>query len=404
MNCNTHNILFITKDALARDYLPVYGNKLWKNKTPNLDQLALNGTVFNRHYTAAPSTVMAFRSMMSGKFGHEQPYSRYQPMEIESEPTDFFEIAKAKGYEGHIIWDSSWVRMVLRYGNCYGSETTIHNLDNIKQGVGCHYQHKGSLHNDEELVCETINRIVEEVKSIVTGGRKVFVWLHLPHVINGRTAYGGDIDAFDTLIGCFRGLFTDDNIFISADHGNMNGYRGKWCYGFDVNTPAIEIPLISPRIEGLEVCNDITSNVDIKTLIFDRKIIRREYVFSDCAYYAQPRRKLSIIKGNFAYIYNKESNTEELYDLEHDYYERVNLLQTTSFDTDRKVISPICEYYYSPYWNDIGDLLESFRIIRKSIWKNGTKSEELKEKYFQKIKILLVRLLVKFNLFNKFHA
>ena len=31
--------------------------------TPNIDELAKKGTVFNRHYTAAASTAMAFTSM-----------------------------------------------------------------------------------------------------------------------------------------------------------------------------------------------------------------------------------------------------------------------------------------------------------------------------------------------------
>ncbi len=397
------SVILITKDAMCKDYLPIYGNKFWAGKTPNIDELASKGTVYNRHYTAAPSTVMAFRAMTTGKFGHEQPYSKYQPKEVDSEPTDLFEIAKQRGYQGHLIWDGTWVRMVLRYGNCYGKDTAIHNLD-IKQGVGCHYDHEGVLQNNDDLVSETIRIIISEIKDILGKSEKVFIWMHLPHVLNGRTAYGSDMDVFDKLIGRIRELFSDDNIFISADHGNMNGYKGKWCYGFDVNTPAIEIPLISPRIDGLEVCNDITSNVDIKTLIFDRKITRREYVFSDCTYYAQPRRKLSIIKGNFAYIYNKESNTEELYDLEHDYYERVNLLQSTGYDVDRKVNTPLREYYFSPYWDEVDSIVESFRKIRNSIWRNGTKKEEIQEKYIQKMKIYAVRVLVKFKLFKKFHA
>ena len=398
-----NSIILITKDALCKDYLPVYGNRFWAGKTPNIDELAAKGTVFNRHFTAAPSTVMAFRAMTTGKFAHEQPYSKYQPKEVEGEPTDFFEIAKKKGYEGHLIWDGTWVKMVLRYGNCYGKDTTIHNL-NIKQGVGCHYSHEGYLHNNDGLVQDTIAIIVEEIKKIITQSNNAFIWMHLPHVLNGRTAYGGDIDALDMLVGHIRELFSDDNIFISADHGNMNGFKGKWCYGFDVNTPSIEIPLIAPRMEGVEVCNDITSNVDIKTLIFERKITKREYVFSDCAYYAQPRRKLAIIKGNYAYIYNKENKSEELYDLEYDYYERVNLLQPNGYDVDRKVVSPIREYYFSPHWDEVDGIADSFRQIRNDMWRNGSPKEEFKEKYIQKLKIAVVRLLVKFNLFKTFHA
>ena len=111
------NILLITKDAMCKDYLPIYGNTYWKGKTPNIDELAQKGTVFNRHITAAPSTVMAFRAMVTGKFAHEQPFSNYKPKEIPSNDTDLFEVAANLGYQGHIIWDSAWDNMVLRYGN-----------------------------------------------------------------------------------------------------------------------------------------------------------------------------------------------------------------------------------------------------------------------------------------------
>ena len=38
--------VLITKDALRKDYLPSYGNKFWK--TPNIDELASKGTIFNK--------------------------------------------------------------------------------------------------------------------------------------------------------------------------------------------------------------------------------------------------------------------------------------------------------------------------------------------------------------------
>ena len=60
------NIVLISKDVLRKDYLPCYGNKYWK--TPNIDYLVQNGIVFDRHYTAAPSTAMSFTSMFTGKY------------------------------------------------------------------------------------------------------------------------------------------------------------------------------------------------------------------------------------------------------------------------------------------------------------------------------------------------
>ena len=385
------NILLITKDAMCKDYLPIYGNTYWKGKTPNIDELAQKGTVFNRHITAAPSTVMAFRAMVTGKFAHEQPFSNYKPKEIPSNDTDLFEVAANLGYQGHIIWDSAWDNMVLRYGNCYGKKTTIHSIPELRQGVGCHYKHDLPLRKNDSLSKLVINKIVCEVRSILETNERSFVWIHLPHVINGRTSYGSDIDLLDDLIGCLRGLF-DDNVFLSSDHGNMNAHNQKYCYGFDVNTPAVEIPFITPRLEGVREYDGITSNVDMVNYIFKRKIIKRDYVYSDCAYFAQPQRKLVIYDKDFAYIFTKHHSKEELYDARNDRAELCNLLVKSYKDPDRRISSPVREYFYSPYWDDVDDIVERFRKERKRIWKTGSFSEEIKERLLNRIKFFLVKI------------
>ncbi len=388
-------ILLLTKDAMCKEYLPVYGNKIWAGKTPNIDKLAENGTVFHHHITAAPSTVMAFRSMMTGKFPFEQPYMNYTPKEVPAGDNDFFSIAKTLGYECHLMWDSTWVNMVLRYGNCFGKDTIIHNLEGIKQGVGAHYNRKSPLITDEKKAISTIDYILHEVEAVCHHSDKVCLWIHLPHVINGRTAYGSDIDLFDTLIGKLMCFFPSNSIFISADHGNMNGYNSKFCYGFDVNTCAVEIPLITPRLEGIKNCFDLTSNVDIASIIFDKKIIKRNIVYSDTAYYAQPQRKLVIYRENFAYIFEKASKKEFLYDIENDHNERCNLLENEYNDPDRNIKSPVREYYYSPYWEQIPEILINFRNEKDKIWRNASKSIELKEAISRKLKNTVVKIKTK---------
>lgn len=361
-------LLLVTKDAMCRDYLPVYGNKYWRGKTPNLDELAEKGTVFNKYYTAAPSTVMSFRSMVMGKFAHETPYADYIPMDIPEAKSDLFNYANAQGYEGHLLWDKNWVRTVLKYGNCFGKNTIIHNMEAINQPVGPHCNHKKPLENDEELLKKTIADLEEEVKSITSTERNIFLWIHLPHVLLGRTGYGEDIDAFDQCIGMLRKYFDDNSIYISADHGNMDGYHEKYSYGFDVYQPAISIPLISPLIDKMKHCDFNVSNVDIKTIIFENKIPRREFIFSDCAYYAQPHRKMAILHDDFAYIYNKKGKSEELYDLEYDWYQRCNLMKDFFYDMNRKLNTMTSEVYFSPRIGEAKKIRQLFRDKRKEVW------------------------------------
>lgn len=61
--------ILITKDVLRTDYLFCYGSKLWK--TPNIDELASKGTIFNRQYTVGTSTAMSLTSLFTGKYSFE---------------------------------------------------------------------------------------------------------------------------------------------------------------------------------------------------------------------------------------------------------------------------------------------------------------------------------------------
>ena len=380
-------VLLLTKDALSKSYLPIYGNKYWQGKTPNIDELAEKGTVFNHFVTAAPSTVMAFRAMITGKFPHEQPYDRYVPREIPENKTDFLTEANQLGYSCHIIWDKKWDKMVLRYGNCYGKKTTIHSLPGLRQGVGCHYNRKEPIVQDDRKSEETIGNIIDRVASICESNQCVLLWIHLPHVINGRTGYGTDIDLFDEIVGKLRKFFDDDSIFISADHGNMGGYKGKFGYGFDVKTPVIEIPLITPRLDMYGgQCNVFLSNVDIKNLILYGTVTEREYIFSDCAYYAQPHRKLAIIHNGMLYEYSKTTKKEELYDLLQDPNELTNLIDDAVFDIDRRLTTPIREVYFHPSWERVNAERSLLRMKKNEIWRTAPLNIELWEWAFRKLK------------------
>ena len=199
-----NRILLLTKDALCKSYLPIYGNTYWKGKTPNLDELALKGTVFNKFYTSAPSTVMAIRGIVMGKFAFDTPYIDYIPMEVPENESDLFNYARSLGYEGHLLWDAKWDHMVLRYGNCLGKDTIIHNVEGLNQPVGPHCNHKENIKDNDVLLSKTIAILEKEVSQICDKNNKIFLWIHLPHVLMGRSGYGGDIDGFDKWIGMLR--------------------------------------------------------------------------------------------------------------------------------------------------------------------------------------------------------
>ncbi len=389
------NILLITKDALCKSYLPVYGNRFWSGKTPNIDALAEKGTTFTACYTAAPSTAMAFLGFCTGKFSYEMKMKSYVPLN-EKIGNTIFDDAKELGYAPHIIWDTRWMYLAKPYSECYDS-AVIHTVDNLGQPVGSQFPHDGVLEENDEKTEAVYRDLIDTVESILQTEQKVFLWIHIPHVINGRVSYGGDIDAFDHIIGELRRYFRDDEIFISADHGNMNGEKGKICYGFDVYDTAIRIPLITPKIEGCDVWEKPFSSIDFKDLIFQSKIKCRDYIFVDSAYYQQPHRKLAVIHGNYKYIYNKQTKTEELYDTGYDPFESCNLISDELYDVDRHVNSPVRELYFYPHWDDLPAIRKTLREKKNDIWRSETRVQSV---YF-KFRRFVIRWKKKISIYFK---
>lgn len=369
-----NRVVLLTKDALCKSYLPIYGNKAWN--MPNLSELAEKGTVFNRFYTAAPSTAMSFISMFIGKNPYETQHKKYVAV-TDLEKNTVFDKLHEMGYDCQIIWDEKWISMAKKYSQCYG-EHSVFNLININQTVGAHNTYLGEIKNNDELAEKTLKTIEDSINDAVNkSGEKLFLWIHLPHVLQGRNCYGSDMDMFDRVIGMVRKSFSDDSIYISADHGNMNGVKNKICYGFDVYESAINIPLIAPRFGELEECDVPISNTKIFDII-NGVIPKDKFVYSDCAYYAQPHRRLAIISGKYKYIFNKRTNTEELYDLEFDPNENCNIAKKKVFDIDRKILTPLDQVYYYPYWDEAFEAFEALRAEKTRIWRE--------ENFFQHIK------------------
>ena len=350
---------------------------------PNLEALAEKGTVFNNFYTAAPSTAMSFIAFSTQKYPYQTRHKTYVKF-TEQEQDTIFDKFYEDGYECHIIWEEKWVAMAKDYSQCYGEHSQFH-LIHINQVVGAHNKETNRIECNDELAEKTINTIKEEIKIVCDSTKgKLFLWIHLPHVLLGRNCYGSDEDMFDRIIGILRESFGDDAIYVSADHGNMNGYKGKICYGFDVYQTAINIPLITPRIGGLKTCDTTISNIHIFDII--RGVIPHDdFVYSDTAYYAQPHRKLAIIHNNYKYIYNKAARTEEFYDIDFDPYENCNMINRVIIDEDRHVPTPLDQVYFYPHWDKVDSELDILRSEFNRVWR----TESTERRMLNKIKTCL---------------
>src|SRR6185436_6724365 len=60
------NILLITLDTTRADHIGAYGDR--RARTPNLDRLAASGVLFERAISAAPLTLPAHASLLTGRY------------------------------------------------------------------------------------------------------------------------------------------------------------------------------------------------------------------------------------------------------------------------------------------------------------------------------------------------
>lgn len=361
------NVIFLlSKDCMSCESLPVYGNTYWS--TPNIDELASKGTVFLKHYTAAASTTMAMSAMLTGHYPYE---FKSRKIYISVKPSEFpsvFDEFQRRGYECHLIWDKTWMvgwRLVREFGD--ESKTIVHNID-IAQPVGSHKKNaeKIIVRNDD-LLQKTYEQIYDTLREIDLS-KPQFIWMHLPHVLKGRRCYMDDMDVFDQIVGYVRKLVGDDSIYITTDHGHMNMHKGKVGYGFDVYEPIIRIPLITPRLSDHKIVTYQTCNIDLPSLLLEKKMPERQYIVSDTTYYGQPNRVTAVSDGRFKYIYNKKNKLEELYDLEWDPQEEYNILLKSFYDKHRRVLTIYDELYFYPYKEEAEEHLINLRKEMQRFW------------------------------------
>lgn len=400
------NVVFLfSKDCMSLEQLPCYGKnisgaKYWQGKTPNIDELFAKGTVFYKHYSAAASTSMSMSAMLSGHYPHEfksrKRYVSVKPNEFRSIFDDFQE----QGYECHILWDYRWMTMAWRFVREFGdgSKTIIHNVE-IGQPAGGHKSDTNRLERNEDLLARTYKLIYDELDSIDLS-KKQFIWVHLPHVLFGRRSYMDDMDVLDNIVGHVRKMVGDDSIYFTTDHGHMNMHKNKVCYGFDVYEPIIHIPLITPRINGLERWDKLTSNIDLPSIILKGKIPEHDYVISETKYYLQPGRKVAITGPRFKLIYNAADKKEELYDLEWDPEENYNILVETYYDYDRKKQIVYDELYFYPFREEAMEAYKMLKMHLDEMWYE-TSSKEKAFIYLKEKLMLLKAFLIKWHIIKK---
>ena len=353
------NKLLITKDTLIKGSLKQYNLESYFD-TPNINRIFKDGAVFQNHFSAAPSTAMSISSIITGKYAFELGRKKYSKVSEYIGETLFTKASKL-GFHCYLLVPDYWDGW-LKYINAFENVEVI-------------------FYSKNELL--DFSKFSD--KLLEFNNEKTFLWIHLPHVIRPKNAYGSDIDLLDEFLGEVSSRNIFDDYYLTSDHGQMNLHKGIMNYGFDLYQNAINVPMISSRKADKVYIDNVTSHIDMYNIIFETAPFLRKYVISETAYEFQGHRKIAVMDNRFKLIYSKFFNRFELYDYLYDKNENFNILRIKKWDFMRGKFYYFNQVFFYPHYK----LSENSRNYLMSIFDDvHTKDFFLVEAYL-KFKVLI---------------
>ena len=243
------NVVLLTLDTLRADHLGAYGST--DVRTPNLDELARQGVVFEQAMTTAPLTLPAHSSIMTGQFPPRHGVRDNGGFFLGPEQITMAEVLSSQGLQtgaavGAFVLDSKW---------------------GLDQGFGV-YQDDFDLTSVKAMSLASVSRPGNEVVDLAlkwmdgVADQRFFSWLHLfdphsPYVspepyrsqYRGHP-YRGAIAFTDAQVGRVlafledRGLADRTIVIVAGDHGEGLGEHGEETHGFFVYESSMRVPLI----------------------------------------------------------------------------------------------------------------------------------------------------------------
>jgi choline-sulfatase len=239
-------VVFITIDTLRADHVGAYGYT--KARTPNLDAIAKDGTMFERAYAAAPITLPSHATLMTGRYppGHG---SRDNGLRISTGVPTLAEAFKAKGFDTAAFVAAFPLdhQFGLNRGfDVYG--------DHIPRGPD------GRVAN-ERPASQVVDEAIAWLRTKDQGPRPkdpFFLWVHFfdPHApygdpSSGRPAldrYDDEIATVDREIGRLLAALGNARaqtlVVVAGDHGEAFGEHGEYAHSIFVYDTTLRVPLM----------------------------------------------------------------------------------------------------------------------------------------------------------------
>ena len=345
-------IIVISVDTLRADHLPAYGYK--KVRTPAIDALAADGTVFERAYSHAPQTLPAHAALLSGQLPFETGVRDNVGFSLKPDGRLLPQMLRERGFTtGGVV-----------------SAYVLRKETGISQGFDFF---DGEMPpSSPELSIGQVQRDGGESEQIAEhwldsiGTARAFLFLHLyephkpyapPDRFSAYAPYDGEIAYTDEIVGRLvkylktHQLYDRSTIVLLSDHGEGLGDHGEQEHGLFVYDEAIHVPLIikqeSNAGAGRRIA-DLVQHIDLVPTILDlvkapgvanlrgrslKPILEGTGKLPPATIYSEAlyaryhfgwSELTALTDERFRYI---KAPREELYDLAHDPHERTNIAE-----------------------------------------------------------------------------
>ncbi len=347
------NVILITIDTLRADYVSIYGDKA---ETSNIEKIAKEGVIFDRCIAQTPLTLPSHTTILSGTYPLYHNVRDNGGFIVPEELTLVSEILKSEGFKtGAFI--AAYV-LHSKWGLNQGFDVYEDTFDMTKyKAISL-----GSIQKRADEVLKEAEKWIKKVKR-----DKFFAWIHLydPHTpyappppyseMFKDRPYRGEVEYTDYQLGKFFSFLRDEGIMensiivITSDHGESLGEHKEETHGFFIYESTVWAPLIirTPFSFPKKRVKNIVEHVDIVPTLLDMLGIRYDkksmqgrsllgVIFGESGekfnkaytetfypkfHYGWSELR-AIYHGSFKYIL---APSEELYDLENDPEELLNL-------------------------------------------------------------------------------
>jgi len=242
-------VILISVDTLRADRLGVYGYK--GARTPNLDALAHNGTLFAQADSQIPLTLPSHTSLFTSSYPFETGVQE-NGERVPSSVVTLASVLQAHGYKTAAFIGSCLLNREMGLSRGFDFYDSPFSL----QSGAAENPYALRVRRDGALVVRAARQWLDANR-----GETVFAFIHLfdlhtpysaPAAVGhtGSAAYDAELEYVDQVIGRLRlaleqgGWWERSLVILLADHGESLGDHGEASHGYFIYQSTLRVPLI----------------------------------------------------------------------------------------------------------------------------------------------------------------